>query len=539
MLFTERAAAASGTFELTDSNQAAVVHLCRRLDGLPLAIELAAVRTRVLTTEQILERLTDRFALLTGGSRAALPRHQTLQTTIDWSHDLLTADEQALFRRLCVFAGRFTLDDVEAACAFDPVPVAQALALLSLLVDKSLVMKEDVTRFACYRLHETMREYASLKLRDANEVDVLEGRCIEYYRTRCLRFADQARYQPVEWLEWLDVEIDNIRLVLQRCIARGDFGRGLDLAASIGHYWITRGTTEGVRWFDQLLARGEASPQMQVRAYYLRGWLSLIQGDPAAARPWLARAVATARESSQLGPLSVSLSMSATAEAAVGELEPASRFLHEAEEMTAALHDYPATIELVSARANLAFFRGDIDTAKAASSEGVRLSREAGYLIHLESLLRNLGVVAMIAGDLDNARLRFVEALRVAQQIDHRIAQYYLLSLLGWHAASSGQRRLAAQLLGAAETIRTGVGANIIGPHVPMLAAAKESAIAALGASEFEAEFETGKHLSREAALRLAFAYPIVSTLRHNPSRRATREAGGRGRPIGRRRPEQ
>src|SRR6202011_2594685 len=121
MLFTDRAAAAAGKFELTVSNQTAVVDLCRRLDGLPLAIELAAVRTRVLTTEQILERLNNRFQLLTGGSRAALPRHQTLQTTIDWSHDLLSGDERTLVRRLCVFAGRFTLEDVEGVCASDDV----------------------------------------------------------------------------------------------------------------------------------------------------------------------------------------------------------------------------------------------------------------------------------------------------------------------------------------------------------------------------------------------------------------------------------
>src|ERR1700736_4079982 len=120
-LFMERAAAASGKFELTASNQLAVVDVCRRLDGLPLAIELAAVRTRVLTAEQILDRLTDRFALLTGGSRAALPRHQTLRTTIDWSHDLLSGDERTLVRRLCVFAGRFTLEDVEGVCASDDV----------------------------------------------------------------------------------------------------------------------------------------------------------------------------------------------------------------------------------------------------------------------------------------------------------------------------------------------------------------------------------------------------------------------------------
>jgi len=140
MLFVERAAAASGTFELTASNQSSVADVCRRLDGLPLAIELAAVRTRALSAEQILERLSDRFSLLVGGGRAALPRHQTLQTTIEWSHDLLSASERTLLRRLCVFAGRFTLEDVEGICASDELPAASVLDSLSSLVDRSLVI---------------------------------------------------------------------------------------------------------------------------------------------------------------------------------------------------------------------------------------------------------------------------------------------------------------------------------------------------------------------------------------------------------------
>src|SRR4029453_12169952 len=132
-----------------------------RLDGLPRAIERAAVRTRVLTARQILDRLTDRFGLLTGGSQAALPRHQTLRTTIDWSHDLLTAGEQTLLRRLWGFAGRFTLADVEGVCTSDDAPAAQALDLLSSLVDKSLVLKVqgDANDVASYRLHETLREH--------------------------------------------------------------------------------------------------------------------------------------------------------------------------------------------------------------------------------------------------------------------------------------------------------------------------------------------------------------------------------------------
>src|SRR6202165_2613873 len=229
MLFTERAAAASGTFELTDSNQAAVVHLCRRLDGLPLAIELAAVRTRVLTAEQILARLTDGFGLLTGGSRAALPRHQTLRTTIDWSHELLAEDERTLLRRLCVFAGRFTLEDVESVCTSDAVPAPRALDLLSSLLDKSLVMKEDVRGLACYRLHETMREYADLKLREAGEQEVVQLRCGEYYRSKCRRLAAEAHTALLEWLAWMDLEIDNIRSVLRRCMTRADYPLGIEL----------------------------------------------------------------------------------------------------------------------------------------------------------------------------------------------------------------------------------------------------------------------------------------------------------------------
>ena len=503
-LFSERAAAASGTWELTGSNQIVVVALCRRLDGLPLALELAAVRTRVLSVEQILDRLTDRFALLTGGGRAALPRHQTLRTTIDWSYDLLTAAEQILFRRLCVFAGRFTLADVESVCTSNEVPATGALDVLSALVDKSLVTKEDVRGLACYRLHETLREYASLKLRDAQEEELLAERCLEHYRTTCLRSADQARYRLLEWLRWAELEIDNIRAVLHQCVARGDSARGLDIAASMKYYWITHGTTESLRWLDQLLGSGEASPRTLVRAYYLRGWLSLLQADLPAARPWIARAIATARETGQPAPLSESLSIAATVENLAGEHEAARRYLEEAEAITPGLADFPATIELMESRAIQAIFEGDLETSRAASLEGARLSREAGDLYQLEAMLRNLGMVGMMSGDIHAAKSRFVEALQVARTIDNRLAQYYGLAAAGWYAANTGQTRAAAQLLGAAEAVGRQTGADIMGPLVPLLAQAKESAKGALGSSKFQAEFQAGSRLRRMAALRLA-----------------------------------
>ena len=504
MLFVERAAAASGSFKLTRSNHTAVAQLCRRLDGLPLAIELAAVRTRILTAEQILERLTDRFALLTGGGRAALPRHQTLRTTIDWSYDLLSAGEQALLRRLCVFAGRFILDDVESVCTSDDLSAPQVLDTLISLVDKSLVTKEDLRSVACYRLHETMREYATLKLRAGHEQEALNERCLEYYRTTCLRFANRARYSLLEFLNWADLEIDNIRTVLHLCLVRGDFARGLDIAASMGYYWITHGTTESVRWLDQLLAGGEGSPSTLVRAYYLRGWLSLIQADAATARTSIARAVAMAREAGLISQLSQSLSLAATTESVAGDLESARRYLDEAEAMTEGLDDFPAAIELVQSRAIHALSRGDLETATAMSLEGLHLSQEAADLFQVESMLRNLGMVGMMSGDLDSAMSRGVEALRVARQIDNRLAQYYGLAALGWRAANAGQARLAAKLLGAAEAAGTSAGAEIMGPSLPYWAQAKELALAALGPSKFEAEFAAGDRMSRDAAVRLA-----------------------------------
>jgi predicted ATPase/DNA-binding CsgD family transcriptional regulator len=503
-LFAERAAAASGRFELTASNQAAVVDLCRRLDGLPLAIELAAVRTRVLSPEQILERLSDRFGLLTGGSRAALPRHQTLQTTIDWSHELLSSRDRTLLRRLCVFAGRFTLEDVESVCLSDGVPAADALDLLSSLVEKSLVMKEEARSLACYRLHETMREYASAKLREAGEQQTVERRCVDYYVLRLQGSSFQARYVLIEWLEWMDLEIDNVRSILRWCVTHGDFASGVMLASAVSWYWITRATGEGVRWLDELLAAGESNPEVDAWAYFIRGFLAVLQSDPAAARPALASAVAAARESGQMIALSNSLSMASIAAHMGGDPGAARRLLDEAAAVTSGLEDVPATVTLLQARSFNGFFEGDLETVRSAASEGTRLTRESRDLYSLEMMLLNLGLTALITGDLDASKPLFAEALRIAQQIDDRVAQYALLDALGYHASRSGQARLAARLLGAAETVRTGAGANVIPFLAPLLAAAEDSASAALGVAKFAAEFLAGKQLTRDAAIGLA-----------------------------------
>ena len=525
-LFVDRASAGSGGFELTGENQAAVVELCRRLDGLPLAIELAAVRIRVLSAQQILDRLTDRFALLTAGDSAALPRHQTLRTAIDWSHDLLPPHGQVLLRRLSVFAGRFTLDDIEGVCAPGDMPAPQVLDVLSSLVDKSLVVKEDAKAVACYRLHETMREYAGLKLREAGEEAAVEQRCADHYRSRCMQSLSEARYRLVEWLDWMQLEIDNIRAVLLRCVAGQDHGRGLDLASYVGWYWITRATTEGVRWLDELIG---ANPRAPAHAYFMRGFLAVLQYDPAAALPALERA-ATAADHAGLASLrSLSLSMGSIAAHMAGDHPAAKSLLDTAQLVAEGLDDFPATIGVLQARALNGLFEGDVGTVRSAAAEGVRRSREVGDLYSLDMMLLNLGCAALVGGDLDEVEPLLTEALQLARRLDDRVAQYVLLDALGCYAAACGQPRRAARLLGAARTARTSAGANVL-PHLESLVAqATESTTAALGDAAFRTEYDTGRHLGREAAIALALGEPArtatAASTDREPSPLGKREA--------------
>jgi len=508
MLFVERADAASGRFELTAANQCAIVDICRQLDGLPLAIELAAVRTRVLTPEQILDRLADRFGLLTAGGRAALPRHQTLRTTIDWSYELLAPEERGLLRRLCVFGGRFTLDDVAAVCVTDGDPAAQALHLVSSLVDKSLVIKEEAKSVACYRLHETMREYAGLKLREAGEQEAIELRCANYYVSACWRLAADSDSGLLEWLEWLEVEIDNIRAVLRRFLIQGDSTRGLNIVRSLAWYWFTRATTEGARWLDQFLALGASDLRTGAWALFMRGFLAVLLGDPAGAGPALESAIRAARKTGQERLLSDSLTMASIAANMSGDRVTARRRLAEAQELTPRLEDPAATLGVIQAQAFNGFFEGDLATVRSVSTEGIRISRETGDIYRLTMMLMNRGNAALFESALDESRPFLTEALRSAREMDDRVAEFYLLDALGCHAASSGQAAKAARLLGAAETIRTGAGARIIPFMTPLLDQAGERATMTLGAARFEAEFKAGTALSRHDAIRLALGEP-------------------------------
>lgn len=238
-LFVERARAVQPTFVLTDQNARAVAQLCRRLDGIPLAIELAAARVRTLPVEQIAARLDDRFRLLTGGSRAAAARHQTLRATIDWSYDLLTEPERAVLRRLSVFAGGASLEGAESVCAGDPVDAIEILDALGRLVEKSLVFTDPTSTEARFRLLETVREYARGRLVEAAEGDPTLRRHRDWY----LALVDEASPaffrgpEPAELLRRLDLEHDDLRAALEWCLDQpGEGQSGLRIAAGLWRY---------------------------------------------------------------------------------------------------------------------------------------------------------------------------------------------------------------------------------------------------------------------------------------------------------------
>ncbi|OHV44720.1 LuxR C-terminal-related transcriptional regulator [Pseudofrankia sp. BMG5.36] len=511
-LFVERAAAA-GSFQLTEANRAAVVDVCRRLDGLPLAIELAAVRTRALSPDQIRDRLSDRFRLLTGGDRAALPRHQTLRTAIEWSYDLLAPAERTMLMRLCVFAGRFTLDDVEAVCCSDDLPAAHALDLLSSLIDKSLLGREDAAEAACYRLHETMREYARLRLRESSDADTVELRCADYYLSRCQQSAATGRYRLLSSLAWLDLEIDNIRAVLRTCIGRDDFPRAVGMATALIWYWITRATTEGVRWLDELLAG--PMPVANPWTYFTRGFLGVLQNDPDAATRALDRGVMVARAGGLADALAQTLAMASIAATMSGDRASAQRRLDEARTIAGGLGDLGATLMTYQAQALNGLVDGDLGAVTTAAAEGARLSREAGDLYSLGMMLMNQGYAALRSGALRDADDWLTEGLRIAHQIDDRVAQCYLVGSLGCCAAANREPRLAAELLGAMENLRAEIGATVHHPGLaPALTQAARSATAALGAAAFDSAYQAGRQMSRDGAVRLALretaAAPVV-----------------------------
>ncbi len=284
-LFGDRARRIRPDFRVTDDNAALVTEICRRLDGMPLAIELAAARTRALSLPQIVDSLHDRFRLLTGGARTAVRRQQTLRASVDWSHALLTDPERVLFRRLAVFMGGFDLDAAQAVGASTDMERYQILDQLSLLLDKSLVVAEEVGDGMRYRLLETVRQYAAEKLSESGEAADVRTRHRDHYTQTAAMLESHIQAGDERLMQWADVEIDNVRAAFAWSRENSDVETALRLVSSLQPFWERRGRIrEALAGFDAVLTderHPDVAPDIWVRAVADSSALAAEGGVPA------------------------------------------------------------------------------------------------------------------------------------------------------------------------------------------------------------------------------------------------------------------
>jgi non-specific serine/threonine protein kinase len=546
-LLIERAAAANRDFTATSDNAPAVAQICRRLDGIPLALELAAGRVRSLRVEEVAARLDDRFRLLAGGSRTALPRQRTLLGTIDWSHSLLDEPERALLRRLSVFAGGWTLEAAESVCAEGPGDVLDVLDVLSSLVAKSLVVfDEDAGR---YRMQETIRQYAGDRLLDAGEGDEYRARNLVHFA----RLANEAgpKLQGAELsrtLAVLDAERDNLRAALGWALEQGEphVTIGGELVQALGEFWTLRGQHYEAREWHRRAVEVVLEPgPLRARLLERYGSFEWQQGDLREARVHIEEAVrlcqavsapdeVTADTKHVLGHVLFDQGDYAAARAALGD----SRALYRG------MADDNLAAVLTSDLGMVAFHLGDLDSAEGSFEEALGIFRRLGNEGYAADTLARLGDVARTQRDPERAHARYEESLAIARPLGlkpelaqalHRSA--YLRLREGDVAEGRtrlreslalqqeiGNRQGIAECLGAIAGVALAVGdparsARLLGAQAALLgrigvplspadraeverdtSAARER----LGAAAFEAAFAAGGALTMDGAIALA-----------------------------------
>ena len=451
-LFVDRAAAADPAFQLDDRNAATVTEICRRLDGIPLAIELAAARVRVLSVDRIAARLSDRFKLLTGGDRTALKRQQTLRALIDWSHDLLTAGERALFRRLSVFAGGWTLEAAEAMAAGGDVDHADVLDLLTRLVEKSLVAPDaDGSRF---RFLETIREYANEQLILSDEEAAVRMRHLNWY----LALFEAGRPnligpEQATWLARLDVERENLFAAHRYCDhAPGGGELGMRLMSAVRRYWFDRGLLGlGYRTTMEALTRPSAQAPTPARAAALNdaGQIAAFMGRYAEAHAHLVASLAVTRALGDRQRIGYLLQPLALACMGIGNLAAAREYLDEALVIARESGDIREIAAVLSSLAQIARMEGDLETAEPLYREVLEIGRDTPDIASFTLL--NLAMVAILRDASDRARDMLLEVIAICDELDLKTTGQSVMEVTSGLAAACGDWEHAARFFGAAE----------------------------------------------------------------------------------------
>ena len=450
-LFIERAVVSHPRFVVTEANAPAVAQVCRRLDGIPLAIELAAARVKVLPVEHIARRLDDRFRLLTSGFRTALPHHQTLRATVEWSYELLSPAEQTIFRRLSVFAGGFMLEASEAVCAGDGIAGEDVLDLVSRLVDKSLLITEAVEADVRYRMLETLHAYSRERLQESDEGEATKSRHLEWYLRVAERSAPEllGAHQLV-WLDRLELEHDNFRAVLEWAKTGGDKTEaGLRLGGALYRFWRLRGhLREGREWLEGLLARGlGASVEARAGAAYGAAVLAFDQGDFGRAELLANESLGAYRRAQDGLGTALSLNALAALTRDRGDYARARALLDESLVLSRQKGQAWALADALNVFGVTMRRQGDSTLAMASFEESMTLWRQLGDKWGLAASLGHLGVLARQQRDYVRARALHEESLALRQELGDRRLVAADLSSLGFVARDLGNYEEARDLL--------------------------------------------------------------------------------------------
>jgi len=474
-LFIDRATAVRPGFRVTNENAPFVAEICWRLDGIPLAIELAAARIRVLSIDQIASRLNDQFRLLTGGSRTALPRQQTLRALIDWSFDLLTEHERILLRRLSAFAGGRTLGAVEAVCSDEKLQDWEVIDILTSLVDKSLVSVEKTPgKEPRYTFIESVWNYAREKLAEAGESDALRKRHLEYYLEIALAAAPHLMGpDQIAWIERLKPEFYNFRYAMDTSLeVAGLAPLGLRLATALARVWELRSLlVEGLEMLAGLLAHPENAAPAAERAAALAvaGRLAWISDRIAEGVRYTSEALDIYRAlGDERGIASTGVEL---AFYMYDKEEPAEAgaLVRESEAIAARLGEKRLLAQVRRVQAAEAAMQERYPESLALHEESLALYRELGDGWHCGIAQWGVGITATFLGDFPKARASFVECLDGAWSLGNRWAVAYPLEAFAALAVAEGQYPRAARLLGAAEALRAEFGISTETTDHPML----------------------------------------------------------------------
>ncbi|WP_433526245.1 ATP-binding protein [Nocardia pseudovaccinii] len=510
-LFADRAAAAVPGFELDEHNKAAVTRICARLDGLPLAIELAAARMRAMSPEQILQRLDDRYALLTRGSRTAPTRQQTLRWCVDWGYELCAPDEQRLWARLSVFAVSCELDAVEQVCGVGLAPHS-SLDVLSALVDKSILIREESDTIVRFRMLETMRDYGRQKLRESGEDTELRRRHRDWYQQLALDaqagwISDRQPY----WIARLERELPNLREALECCLSEDTdeaAAAGLRIAAALHEFWILRGMYgEGRTWLDRVLAHpGAQSIPDRIGALRAACEVAAPQGDFPATAALLEEGRRLAQQASTpaiQGQLAYATGITALASGAAAD---ASSALERAVDLLGSNQTGELYISALTILAWSYELRGHMVPATEHYRRVLTITEAQGELLYRSAALRGLGVSAWLQGERDRAQRLLEAALRINRRPNSPVFTAFSLEALAWTTADQGDTERAAVLMGAAQ------GKWLVGSSVRAVLRnmsrfheeCERTTRQTLGTRRFDGAFREGGEMSMDAAIAYA-----------------------------------